>query len=99
MNAWHLAQIESPKSATRWGKGWTTAELELVETTMDEKVSTVASVLERSLYAVSTMRGLVRDGHSISQLVNDKTRQVVLVEKVCQNCHLIEPLTGCECGW
>ena len=98
MNAWTLSQTESLESATRWGLNWTMNEIELVETTMDEKVSTVASVLERSLYAVSTMRGLVRDGHSISQLAFDRTRKVIVSEKICQKCHLIEPLTGCECG-
>lgn len=96
MNAWTLSQTESLESATRWGLNWTMDEIELVETTMDEPVFLLATILERSVYSVSTMRGLIRDGYSLSTVNRNNSRHKK-IEIVCQSCNLVAPATGCDC--
>lgn len=94
MNAWTIAQNESLLTAENKGKHWTTWELELVSETMSAKTAEVADLLERTVYAVSTMRGLIRDGYTVSQLI-DGPRAEIVREKICPACNLVQPATGC----
>lgn len=60
--AWKIAQQVSLKGADNWGKGWTSEELELVVGCLDLPVAEVADALGRTVYAVSTVRGLLEAG-------------------------------------
>lgn len=95
MNAWSLAQVESLKTASNWGKPWLVSEVELIESTMHERAQDVAYVLERSVFAVSTMRGLVREGYNVNALAAGKRRNSNRddVVHVCTTCWL----TSCDC--
>ena len=92
MNAWKTSQIESLESATNWGMHWDLDDLNLVANSMDETVALVAEVLERTVYAISTIRGLIRAGYTPAQI---KTSPVVKVERVCKVCNMVAPLAGC----
>lgn len=95
MNAWKLAQLETLRTADNWGKEWTLSELDLVATTMDEPVRDVADVLERSLYAVSTVRGKLLSGW---QQTNGRSRKRLAEVKVCATCWTqVTPAGTCCC--
>jgi hypothetical protein len=62
---WKQQQERSLETAANWGKGWTSEELELVVTFGEEPVVEVARALGRTVYAVSTVRGLLEAGQPV----------------------------------
>ena len=55
-------QTASQAKASNKFETWTTAELDLIADTMADDAALVAEVLGRTLYAITTMRKLVRAG-------------------------------------
>ena len=92
MNAWKTSQIESLESATNWGLSWDIEDLNLVANSMEESVALVAEILERTVYSISTIRGLIRSGYTPVQI---KSGPAFKVERICKVCNLVAPLSGC----
>jgi predicted nucleic acid binding AN1-type Zn finger protein len=58
----HILQEESLPNAESKGKTWTPAELEVIKATQDIPLKVVAEALNRTYYATSKTRSLVKKG-------------------------------------
>lgn len=66
MSDWgNRVQATTIATATRHMEGWTSAELELVETFFDEPNAELAVTLGRTLYAVQAIKEAVRAGRKV----------------------------------
>ena len=58
----HILQEQTLPTAKARGRLWTSAELAFIEGTQEEPLSEVARALDRTYYAVSKARSLLRHG-------------------------------------
>lgn len=97
MDAWTLSQANSLPDADNWGKGWTLADIEILEVFRDEPTAAVAEALGRTVYAVSNARQLFDAGklRANNAPAPRKPRPAV----VCNTCNTVKPVSGdCWCA-
>lgn len=96
MNTRTLSQAQSVPIAENVGKGWTSAELEMVRETAELPILEVAEVLARTVYGVEKVRELMARGVELTgsdRSANHKTVAIV----VCPECNLTMPIAGACC--
>ena len=95
VDAWTLSQANSLPDADNWGKGWTLADIEVLETFRDYPTAEVAEHLGRTVYAVANARQLFDAGklHPNNAPAPRQNR----VSAICPRCFLEKPLAGDCC--